>query len=169
MSTKAFYNDVLVEELKINIPLSDRAFAYGDGLFETIMIQKGEIQFLTQHINRLKKGMEAFGMKGWSKIKESKIQQQFEQLQQANQLEETGRARIQVWRKEGGLYTPKQHHYNLLLTLHPSIRHNSFKKINVGFAKSVRIQYATTSAYKTMSALSYVMAGIEKENRKIPD
>lgn len=38
------------------IPASDRGFQYGDGLFETIPIEKGKPLFLLQHINRLKTG-----------------------------------------------------------------------------------------------------------------
>ena len=39
-----------------HIELSDRGFQYGDGLFETIAIKKGNPCFLDRHIERLNKG-----------------------------------------------------------------------------------------------------------------
>ncbi|MBI3241675.1 MAG: aminotransferase class IV family protein [Chloroflexi bacterium] len=38
--------------------MSDRGFAYGDGLFETIRISKGEPLFLARHLQRLLDGLE---------------------------------------------------------------------------------------------------------------
>lgn len=40
------------------IPLADRGFQYGDGLFETIPIEHGEPEFLARHLERLRRGCE---------------------------------------------------------------------------------------------------------------
>jgi len=45
-----------------HVNASDRALQYGDGLFETIVIREGEIQFWKQHIQRLKKGCQRLGI-----------------------------------------------------------------------------------------------------------
>jgi branched-subunit amino acid aminotransferase/4-amino-4-deoxychorismate lyase len=41
----------------------NRAFRYGDGLFETMHIQDGEVRFYDQHYERLTSGMHALSMK----------------------------------------------------------------------------------------------------------
>ena len=44
------------------ISISDRALAYGDGLFTTAKIVNGEIQRLNEHIERLQSGCQQLGI-----------------------------------------------------------------------------------------------------------
>ena len=43
---------------KKTIPIDDRAFNYGDGLFETVLIKNNRIIYLREHTDRLHKGCE---------------------------------------------------------------------------------------------------------------
>jgi len=43
------------------INVLDRGFQYGDGLFETILVESGCATFLDRHLNRLQKGCDALG------------------------------------------------------------------------------------------------------------
>ncbi len=43
-------------EYKDHIPVADRGFQYGDGLFETVEVRQGQAVFLGRHIDRLHKG-----------------------------------------------------------------------------------------------------------------
>ena len=166
---KAYFNLTLVDEAAVYLPITDRGFAYGDGLFETIMIQRGKIQHLGQHLNRLKKGMEALNISGWSQLREEAVQKMLMHLCEQNSIHANGRARIHLWRKSGGLYTPTQQAYQVLITAQPTVQNPSFKQLKVSFSKTVRILHSSTSAYKTMSALPYVMAGMEKKDRDLDD
>jgi aminodeoxychorismate lyase len=51
-----FLNDIFVPEKKAVVSVFDRGFLYGDGLFETIRIFKGEPFRWRQHIERLRAG-----------------------------------------------------------------------------------------------------------------
>jgi 4-amino-4-deoxychorismate lyase len=44
------------------IPADDRGLAYGDGLFETILLRAGLPRFLTAHLERLTRGCEKLGI-----------------------------------------------------------------------------------------------------------
>ncbi|MDG2107029.1 MAG: aminodeoxychorismate lyase [Woeseiaceae bacterium] len=45
------------------IPLNDRGFQYGDGLFETIAIRDGELRLWHYHVARLARGCKTLGIK----------------------------------------------------------------------------------------------------------
>ena len=40
------------------VPVADRGFQYGDGLFETLAVENGVPEFLSRHLERLQKGCE---------------------------------------------------------------------------------------------------------------
>ena len=39
------------------LPVADRGFQYGDGLFETIALREGQARFLDDHLSRLEAGL----------------------------------------------------------------------------------------------------------------
>ena len=44
------------------IAFNDRGFQYGDGLFETIALKKGKLQFWQQHLMRLARGCQRLSL-----------------------------------------------------------------------------------------------------------
>lgn len=48
----------LVEETKASIPLSDRGFLFGDGVFTTLKVLDGNIQWLEEHLERIRQSCE---------------------------------------------------------------------------------------------------------------
>ncbi|MCL5773727.1 MAG: aminodeoxychorismate lyase [Firmicutes bacterium] len=63
MKKWVFLNKKFVEYKKASIPVSDRGFLYGDGIFETFKAGDGNIFRLDQHIGRLMKGAGKLGIK----------------------------------------------------------------------------------------------------------
>jgi len=61
---------------KIDISMGERAFAYGDGHFTTAHINHGQVAFLDQHIERLKKANEQLKLPAcdWCLLKEHLIE-----------------------------------------------------------------------------------------------
>ncbi len=56
------YNFGLTKEFSLMPETGNRAFQYGDGLFETIIFRNGRIRFLPDHFDRLQKGVKALKM-----------------------------------------------------------------------------------------------------------
>ncbi len=54
---KAFLNGRLVPESKAAVPLTDRGFLYGDGIFETVRVYAGKPFLLQEHLRRLNSAM----------------------------------------------------------------------------------------------------------------
>src|SRR6478752_1502595 len=49
------YNFELIPESKLQIQVSNRAFQYNDGVFETMLFVDGKVRFLEDHLSRLQK------------------------------------------------------------------------------------------------------------------
>lgn len=52
MSSLTYFNGILLPEEEINITLKDRAYLYGEGLFETMKATQGFIPFIKEHLSR---------------------------------------------------------------------------------------------------------------------
>lgn len=55
-----YFKDRFAEENECHISLNDRAFRFGDGLFETLLVAGGRIFDMESHLERLRTGLEAF-------------------------------------------------------------------------------------------------------------
>ncbi len=44
------------------ISLSDRGFSYGDGVFETVLVEAGKTLLLARHLGRMKRGLKCLGI-----------------------------------------------------------------------------------------------------------
>ncbi|MES2733499.1 MAG: aminotransferase class IV [Bacteroidota bacterium] len=157
-----FFNTALVQQDHLNLALNDRAFSYGDGLFETLISLQGQLLFWPNHYQRLSAGMAALAMQPPEYFSAALLEKQMQQLLNANELTDTARLRIQVWRQAGGLYTPTTQAVNVLITAQACARPQVSVKRKALFYKDHRLHYSTISAYKTCNALPYVLAGIAK-------
>lgn len=166
---KAIYNEHLVEFQEIKLIQGNRGFKYGDGLFETISFVKGQPRFISRHLERLYRGMKVLKMDENPMVSLDLIVSQVQKLKAENKIESRGKSRIFIWRDGEGLYSPVNNNTNVLLTLEKDSGENISFSENVGFCKN-SVNYPTlTSQYKTISALQYVVAGIEKSERKLDD
>ena len=53
-------NDELTPIFQARVPVNDRGFLYGDGLFETLRADDGRVHFLTEHLERLEASARTF-------------------------------------------------------------------------------------------------------------
>ncbi|MDA0781704.1 MAG: aminotransferase class IV [Rickettsiales bacterium] len=61
-SKSVFYNGSFINESKAAISFDDRGFRYGDGIFDTIRVNKGEMFRFKSHLQRIRRGLEAIGI-----------------------------------------------------------------------------------------------------------
>lgn len=160
-----FFNHRLVTATDAHLSPGNRAFSYGDGIFETMIVRRGTCTLLPYHFRRLEKGAAILKME--LAFDEQKLESYIWQLATENP-HSLLRMRLQLWRREGGLYTPEQTESEFLLTAGP-FETPSYTKEKVGFAKTIKLAYSAWSGLKTMSALPYVLAGLEKKERQLDD
>ncbi|MBI5587252.1 MAG: aminotransferase class IV [Deltaproteobacteria bacterium] len=61
MKKQVYMNGSIVPENRAAVSVFDRGLNYGDGLFETMKAAGGKVEFLKDHLSRLKKGLSLLG------------------------------------------------------------------------------------------------------------
>eukprot|EP01090_Pellita_catalonica_P003892 TRINITY_DN1359_c0_g1_i2.p1 TRINITY_DN1359_c0_g1~~TRINITY_DN1359_c0_g1_i2.p1 ORF type:complete len:277 (+),score=47.62 TRINITY_DN1359_c0_g1_i2:2182-3012(+) len=100
------FNGTLVSDNEVQISTKNRAFKYGDAIFETIKVLNGKVVFVEDHYFRLMASMRMLRMKIPMRFTLEFLQEEI--LKVTKQLPEfsTYRVRLTVFRKDGGLYAP---------------------------------------------------------------
>lgn len=162
------YNGDLIASESAVLGVSNRAFQYGDGVFETIISKNGMIKFQNEHWDRIVQGVNVLKM-DMPFSKDQFLEILLNLLGANDLLGQYARLKLYIWRAAGGLYTPTAVQSEYLLTAEGTNKKimGSFHKVAV--AQTVYLQKTAFSHLKTISALSYVLAGIEKEERKLDE
>lgn len=162
---EVIFNGTLCNSEEIKLLPNNRAFCYADGIFETIIVRRGTSSLLPYHYKRLLEGLKVLQIELPFSLQqlESYIWQLSTQHKKA-----VMRLRLQVWRKEGGLYAPTQKAPHFLLSAF-TFEKPSWEKQQVAFSQSVQLSFSPYSSLKSMNALPYVLAGLEKNKRQVDD
>jgi branched-chain amino acid aminotransferase len=94
---------------------SNRAFLFGDGVFETLKIVNNKILFLEDHYFRLMASMRIVRMQIPSNFTLEYLEDQILILVKATSCENSARVRFTVFRNEGGFYLPKTRSISYLI------------------------------------------------------
>ena len=155
-----FLNGQFVSESQAVIPVNDRGFMYGDGLFETVRVVNGRPFRLAQHLERLARGADFLKIKPPFTPKE--LEDFAEQLVGKNQMSEAI-LRLTLTRGPGERgYTPKaEGRPTTVMTLHPAVLSGQPAQWSL-ITSSFRVLAADPlSSFKTLNRLTHVMARAE--------
>jgi len=98
-----------------NILTQNRAFLYGDGVFETLKIVNNRILFLEDHYFRLMASMRVVRMEIPMNFTMEFFEEEVLKLVRENGISASARVRITVFRNDGGLYLPKTNEVSYLI------------------------------------------------------
>lgn len=101
------FNGVLISSENIKLSLENRAFKYGDAIFETVKVLNKKVVFWEDHYFRLMASMRMLRMKIPIEFTLEFLEQEILKTVAAQQEANAYRIRLNVFRKDGGLYTPK--------------------------------------------------------------
>lgn len=164
------YNSDVLSENDFSLSANDRAFQYGDGLFETIRYENGRVWYWPDHFARLTAGMAALQFNRPDGFTTEAVYTSIQQLLSANTLtNQPARIKIQVWRQSGGLYTPATNKAHILITARVGHGFSLTEKTTIGVYDAFRLAESPVSAFKTLNALPYVLAGIYKQQHAFDD
>ncbi|HEX9979822.1 MAG TPA: aminotransferase class IV [Flavobacterium sp.] len=101
------------------LSVENRGFLYGDGVFETVKIAEGRILFLEDHYFRLMSSMRILRMEIPMDFTMEFFALQIISLAEAEGCAASARARITVYRRDGGRYLPTSRNISFLVTAKP--------------------------------------------------
>jgi len=165
-----FNGEILPADSKL-LTVSNRAFRYGDGLFESMRLMKGQLKFAEMHADRLQRGMKALKIDGYSQMDAWFLKEKAEDLSRRNKVKH-GRLRLTVYRNSEGLYTPTQNKMGWCLELTPVDEPRYFlneKGLIMDIYEELPKPTNYLSNIKTCNSLIYVMAGLYKTQNKLDD
>ena len=114
------FNGIL-EAQDSNIITQNRAFLYGDAVFETVKIIDSKVLFLEDHYFRLMSSMRVIRMEIPMNFTMEYFEELIIELVTAKQIQTSARARITVFRNDGGYYLPKTNTVSFLVNAEPLI------------------------------------------------
>lgn len=165
------YNGNLFLETENIFTVNNRAFKYGDAIFETIRIIDGKLCFLSDHFDRLKKGMDFLQFKNCEMSFED-ITKQMEELITKNNLKKGARVRLTVFREADGFYTPLNEKCGYVIEAKP-IETNHYilneKGLLVDIYNLHRRSTSKLSNIKTTNDIPQILAGLYALENNLDD
>ncbi len=108
------FNGTIISE-DATVLTKNRAFLYGDAVFETVKVINNKILFLEDHYFRLMSAMRVVRMEIPMNFTMEFLEEQILSIAENNQVIDSARARITVYRNEGGYYLPQNNSVSYLI------------------------------------------------------
>lgn len=109
------FNGDLINENNFSVSIKNRAFKYGDAIFETISVFNSKVVFWEDHYFRLMASMRMLRMEIPLAFTLEFFEEQILKTIPAELENRKARVRLSVYRKDGGLYTPKTNEVDFLI------------------------------------------------------
>lgn len=164
-------NGHLISIYEPSVGFDNRAFRFGDSLFESIRICNNQVMFLKDHMTRLKLGMTVLRMNVPAEFTSANLQEMIVQLCKHNAAAPHVRVRLTVFRQNGGYYTPETNDISFLIETEelPNNYELNQKGLWVDLYTDIKKSINKLSNIKTGNALMYVMAGLSKQSMKLDE
>lgn len=140
-----------------NLLTNNRGLLYGDSVFETVKILDGKILFVEDHYFRLMASMRIVRMEIPMNFTMEYFEEQIMSLAKADNLEKSSRARITIFRNQGGFYLPKDNTVSFLI--HISALENAVYQIEK--------ENYEVELYKDFFVTKHLLSTIKSSNRMI--
>ncbi len=154
-------NGKLVEKADATLPAENRAFRYGYGLFETMLVKEGIINLEELHWQRLFEGLKTLGINTPKLFTPAFLKEEVQRTVKKNHLEKLARVRLQVYGGEGGLYDTQDQKPGYIIECFPiesTLLDLNEQGLVMGIATGLSKSIDSIANLKTSNALIYAMA-----------
>ncbi|MCD6012675.1 MAG: hypothetical protein K0Q79_2537 [Flavipsychrobacter sp.] len=143
------------------LPVENRAFRYGYGIFETMLIVNDTIHLSEYHWERLYAGMKQLELELPPLVTLDYLEEEVWRTVNKNKLDKLCRVRLQVYGGEGGLYEPGDRKAGYVIecfSLDEGVMHFNENGLIVGVAHGLNKSMDALCNLKSCNALIYTMA-----------
>jgi len=168
MNTFVNLNGKILNEKNAVVSVNNRSFRYGDGCFETIKVTKGKISLAEFHLDRLFASLHQLQFELPSFFTPSFLLHSITELVHKNQHQKLARVRLTIFRGNGGLYDPENHHPNYLIqswTLNPENNTLNENGLVIGTYPNGFKAADTLANIKSNNFLLYAMAALHSKQQ----
>lgn len=171
-SKYVYFNGQLITEDTFKISIQNRAFKYGDSIFETIRCKGTTPLFFDKHFNRLQHSMQLLHYSTNSFLDYTVLIRNIEHLLNASKFFNGSRLRLTVYRNDGGLYTPDTNDCSYLIEAE-TLENKNYTLNSTGHFievyEDVLKPMNSLSGIKSGNALLYTLAAIYKKQHGFND
>ncbi|NDI98179.1 aminotransferase class IV [Flavobacterium sp. LaA7.5] len=156
------YNGNLTPQSDISIH-QNRAFLYGDAIFETLKVLDGKVLFIEDHYFRLMASMRIIRMEIPMYFTMEYMEEKVLELVNNLKLSASARARLTFFRKPGGYYLPTDNNTEFIITadrLENSIYQFSDAIYEVDLFKDFYITKQLLSSLKTVNKMVHITGSV---------
>ncbi|CAM1368743.1 Aminotransferase class IV [Tenacibaculum litoreum] len=158
------FNGTLISDNEVQISTKNRAFKYGDAIFETIKVLNGKVVFVEDHYFRLMASMRMLRMKIPMKFTLEYLQEEILKVVKELPESSTYRVRLTVFRKDGGLYEPLTNEIDYIIEGTP-LGHTEKEVYRMDVYKDFYNYSGLLSTIKTTNRMLNTLAAVfAKEN-----
>lgn len=150
---------------------SNRGYRYGDGLFETMKVQQGNILLADYHFERLFTGIAMLQFEMPRLFLRQRTEDEILHLCKKNKCEQLGRVRLSVFRGNGGLYDEEKALQYLIecWPLNESVSKLNDNGLVIDIYSEAEKSCDKFSNLKSANFLPYSMAALYAKEKKVND
>ncbi|TCI90781.1 aminotransferase class IV [Tenacibaculum sp. M341] len=160
------YNGNLIEDSLLNLGVENRAFKYGDGIFETIKVVNKKVIFWEDHYFRLMASMRMLRMKIPMEFTLEFLEEEIQKTITTSESSEI-RIRLNVYRKDGGLYKPNTNEVDYLIEAKELKASSSKSEYRIDLFKDFYNYSGLLSTVKTTNRMLNTLAAVFAEENDL--
>jgi len=157
------FNQEFLPVSDFNIGTNNRAFRYGDGFFETMHANGTDVQFLSDHFNRIERAAKLLKINLPEFLTESFLKKQIAGLLTRMKLFQAVRVKLTVYRKGEGLYIPMTDLADVIIEatyLGKGSYELNAEGLTIGIYADMFKPKSVYSSIKAINSQPYILAGI---------
>lgn len=165
-------NGKILTDEEHNIAVNNRAYLYGDGLFESMKVFNGKVFNLDNHIARILSGAKILKMRVPAYFSIGYFSTQIRDLIGHSGMRQGGKVRLSFDRTSGGTYLPDSNEVDYVIEFIPddsSLFRINERGLEVDVYTEMKKPINKLSSVKSKNGLLFVMASIAAKEKELDD